>query len=332
MQPFCTDELSEDCEGRFPFLDFQQNCETPSATYSWKRKVPKSALDILCVDLQINREAYAHFYSQNDYGMEREASPIYFGENTFQLSRPEGLSVWKRFTAPRHIKQMRKVALSGWTKLRGASADTAFKGFSALPKLESLTFCLKEEEALKNKLMCPDFLTPNRPITWHPSLGFSPQANLQLLQLRGVDGLRSLRRLREVKLVKGLGVSCEKMNNIMQPRSPKKAPHEDHAPFRFLDLPPELRNMIYRMLLLFPGHRTQTRRVPWSALEILRINRQVHDEARKLFYQNDLVFSDPTDMQDFMYSLSDARARSYKSCGCRIAVHHTFKMVQAGTV
>jgi len=172
--------------------------------------------------------------------IEREASPIYFGENTFQFSRPEGLSVWKRFTAPRHIKQMRKVALSGWTELRGASADTTFKAFNALPKLESLTLCLKEEETLEKKLLYSDFRTQNRPINWHPSLGFGPQVNLQLLRLRSMDGLRSLRGLREVKVVKDLGISSNDSNNvglmaggffetviikeIMQPRSPKKAP------------------------------------------------------------------------------------------------------------
>lgn len=172
--------------------------------------------------------------------IEREASPVYFGENTFQFSRPQGLSVWKRFTAPRHIKQMRKVALSGWTVLRGASADTAFKAFNALPKLESLTLCLKEEETLEKKLMYSDFRTQNRPINWHPRLSFGPQVNLQLLRLRGMDGLRSLRGLREVKLVKNLGVSSDDSSNvglmpggffetvvikeIMQPRSPKKAP------------------------------------------------------------------------------------------------------------
>jgi hypothetical protein len=32
------------------------------------------------------------------------------------------------------MKQMRKVVVSEWTKLRGASADGAFKVFDTLPK------------------------------------------------------------------------------------------------------------------------------------------------------------------------------------------------------
>ena len=171
--------------------------------------------------------------------IEREASPIYFGENTFQLCRPELLGVWKQYTSPRHMKQMRKVALLDWTKFRGASADTAFKGLSALPKLESLTFCLNEEEILRKKLTYPDHRSPNRFTTWHSSLGFGPQVNLQLLRLRGMDGLRSLRGLREVKLVKDLDVSKDDLDNvgsmfggffetvvmkeIMQPRPSKNA-------------------------------------------------------------------------------------------------------------
>jgi hypothetical protein len=172
--------------------------------------------------------------------MEREASPVYFGENTFQLFRPESLNLWKHFTTPRHFKQIRRLALSGWTELRGASADGTFKAFNALPKLESLTFCFQEEETLKGKLSYPDFRTPNRQITWHPSLGYGPQVNLQLLRLHGMDGLRSLRGLREVKFVKDLNVSSDNLGNagsmlggffetvimqeITQPRSLKKAP------------------------------------------------------------------------------------------------------------
>jgi hypothetical protein len=171
--------------------------------------------------------------------MDREASPIYFGENAFHLARPESLSDWKRFTTTRHMKQMRKVVVSEWTKLRGASADGAFKVFDTLPKLESLTFCFREEDQLREKLGHPDFRAKNRFITWHQTLGFGPQVNLQLLRLQGMDGLRSLRGLREVKLVKDLNVSSDDLDNvgsmpegffetvvkqeIMQPRASKKA-------------------------------------------------------------------------------------------------------------
>jgi hypothetical protein len=104
--------------------------------------------------------------------------------------------------------------------------------------------------------------------------------------------------------------------------------------FRFLDLPPELRNMIYSMLLLFSGptypvagkplsvtSRCKFKRragrealpVPLSALNILLVNKQIHDETHKLFYQNDLVFSRPTEMIDFMCSLGDARLDCLRS-------------------
>lgn len=99
--------------------------------------------------------------------------------------------------------------------------------------------------------------------------------------------------------------------------------------FRFLDLPPEIRNEIYGHMLTFPGatypsdstptsvaslykYKPQAERdsipIPHSALDILRVNRQVHDEAHKIFYsQNDLVFSRPVHLQDFMLSLGDGR-------------------------
>jgi hypothetical protein len=69
--------------------------------------------------------------------------------------------------------------------------------------------------------------------------------------------------------------------------------------------------------------------VPPSALEILRANKQVHDEAYKLFYQNDLVFSDPTDMQDFMCSLSDERLECLGSLTlfCKVSVETAPKRV-----
>lgn len=92
--------------------------------------------------------------------------------------------------------------------------------------------------------------------------------------------------------------------------------------------------MIYGMLLLFPGptyplaekplsvtsrfkFQKHTKRdavpVPRSALEVLLVNKQIHEEAHKIFYQNDLVFSSPVEIQDFMCSFGDARFESLRS-------------------
>lgn len=105
--------------------------------------------------------------------------------------------------------------------------------------------------------------------------------------------------------------------------------------FRFLDLPPELRNKIYSLLLVFPGvtypivgkptsvtyqfpYLRNVERdsiaVPQSALAILQTNRLIHNEASALFYRkNDLVFSYPAHFQDFAQSLERDRLGSVTS-------------------
>lgn len=54
--------------------------------------------------------------------------------------------------------------------------------------------------------------------------------------------------------------------------------------------------------------------MPLSALQILCVNRQVHDEAFKLFYRrNDFVFSEPVQLQDFMMSIGTERLECLRS-------------------
>lgn len=54
--------------------------------------------------------------------------------------------------------------------------------------------------------------------------------------------------------------------------------------------------------------------VPLSALEFLCFNRQIHDEVFKLFYRNnDLVFSEPVQLQDFVMSISIERLENLRS-------------------
>lgn len=105
--------------------------------------------------------------------------------------------------------------------------------------------------------------------------------------------------------------------------------------FPFLKLPPEIRNVVYTLLLVFPGvtypkvdkptsaacHFSHMRdidkadvTVPHSALSILETNRQIHNEAVGMFYrQNDLLFSYPAHLQDFVQSLERDRLESVSS-------------------
>lgn len=95
--------------------------------------------------------------------------------------------------------------------------------------------------------------------------------------------------------------------------------------FQFLDLPGEIRNIVYCMFLVNEGAtfprsgdltsvtsvhhlKRASAQVPNSALDILLVNRLVHREAYPLFYsKNDLAFATPMRLQRFMLSLGHER-------------------------
>jgi hypothetical protein len=104
--------------------------------------------------------------------------------------------------------------------------------------------------------------------------------------------------------------------------------------FRFLDLPPEVRNIIYGLLLSFPGVvypvaekptsvtcqfpylRNVAKNeiaVPNSVLAILGTNHEIYKEASSIFYQNDLVFSYPAHLLAFTLSLESERLQAIRS-------------------
>jgi hypothetical protein len=111
--------------------------------------------------------------------------------------------------------------------------------------------------------------------------------------------------------------------------------------FRFLELPPELRNIIYKMFLTssgatfpYPGDPTSIEimrhsdtaptHVPHSALAMLCVNRQIQREAHAFFYiQNDLVFANPLRLKSFLLSLGQERLNCLRNV--------TFHYKRAGT-
>lgn len=129
--------------------------------------------------------------------IEDEASRIYFGENTFALWRPEELSKWRHAVWLRHVNLITKIVLLNWCNVDApAAANKAFMQLGKLPKLHSLTVVIDESAELQ------------RLLRYHPIIrcggrgALSPQINLQLLRLPGMQGFRSLRKIGKLKFVK----------------------------------------------------------------------------------------------------------------------------------
>lgn len=134
---------------------------------------------------------------QVDTRVEREASRIYFQENTFQVTPSHDggeMFKWRCRLWPRHLNRIRKVVLKAWTPESRFSGDD-IRRLSFLRGLESLVVPIDEHELLMYALRC------DSGINWHDSLELGPQIRLKLLLARGMPQLRSLRNLRHVEFV-----------------------------------------------------------------------------------------------------------------------------------
>jgi hypothetical protein len=139
---------------------------------------------------------------QADRKIEREASHIYFGENTFELSTPLDIRLWVDHICLRHLNSIRSIVLKSWIPMtwshipEGPKYDVNFKRMASLKSLQRLTIMVDEKRLLHG------VLNSFRKNNWHSSLGYGPQVSIQLLYISGMNGFRSIRGIRCLDFLK----------------------------------------------------------------------------------------------------------------------------------
>lgn len=273
---------------------------------------------------------------------EVEAMDIFLGENSFVMG-PRCMWLWKHWMPRRHMNRIRNIVVSGWREF-GNNCDRFFRFIGSLKNLESLSVKMNEQQSLREYLNSSATLSGMK---WHSSLGYGPQVQLHVLHFNGIRGLRSIQGLRHVEFIPRDPKAKEEVpgdfgsipgglldsiarEEIMSPRRTRSNVRK--GLFRFLDLPPEIRNTIYNLLLVNPGvtyptadtptsvisaskHMGKALKdsvpIPYSSLAILETNHQIHNEAVTIFYRsNEMVFKYPSHLQAFTLSLEKDRLES----------------------
>jgi len=265
-----------------------------------------------------------------------EASPIYYGENSFYFPRINPLLCWLRDLDKRHFRMVLRIRF----EYEGVYATDLFQSIRRLKNLEELVIGVDEAGIVLSLCRELDGLRQCLSRT-----DITPTMNLKVLLHTGMDALRQLRGIKIVRFtchrwdddssrpLSGPipnGVLTRIAAEIMKQPSAKTATKQlDGLPFRFLSLPAELRNRIYNLLFNFEGGVTLSKRLPTSALRsgthkkvdkvkegpilssvlaLLQTNRQIYQEARAVFYvQNNLTFYWPLHLQAFLSETSNDR-------------------------
>jgi hypothetical protein len=155
---------------------------------------------------------------QADLKVEREASQIYFGENTFVLFIPRDIGLWVKRLSSRHLNLIQSINLASWINVltpwyiipHGLRYDADFARLGRLKSLERLTVTVDENDVLH--ALINKFQT----IRWHSSLGYGPQINLKVMHANGMAGFRSIRGLRYLEFLRTDLISTGSARGLMQ--------------------------------------------------------------------------------------------------------------------
>lgn len=300
-------------EGSITYKDFKEDCTTVLVNEDrWSKK-------------QVPHLLHVHGT------IDKEAAPVYFGENRFDMHDTLDL---RRFLLDLHIRHYRKIgSLTFRWDDSGYGASDNLRRLGRLTSLRQLRIHVDEKTWVRRQIR----ERPN--LRWHESLGLSQQLSLLVLHRTGMNGLRDLREIPDVQFLKMEATAGDELDaggaiddGCLQTfirREINGLDRKRKGKFRFLDLPGELRTRIYNVLLCWTGVVYPTNRIPTSvlakasnisaeakddlprpdsALALLAVSRAIHNEAVGIFYwNNDFVFSWPTELQCFIMSLSTER-------------------------
>ncbi|GIZ45571.1 hypothetical protein CKM354_000873100 [Cercospora kikuchii] len=273
---------------------------------------------------------------------DREAAPIYYGENHFVSSwlHPDFLV---HDTFARHYRLVRRLTCD-WDPSQSGT-NYAFDCIAKLKGLVELTIEVDEKDMVRQALIKRD----TRQSYWAVDGEYSAQEQLALYHLKGIDRLLSLKGIPNVnfgnRTIKGKkeagpipggvlltqirpkimasAVTSKKAKLAGPTTAASKKKKSKAAYFDFFGLPPELRNRIYDMLLgidgpIHPSKKppsTTARKTkdgddahgPLSALCLLAVNKQIRDEAVGIYYATPLVFYYSCEFHAFALGLGQLR-------------------------
>ncbi|KAF2215142.1 hypothetical protein CERZMDRAFT_94561 [Cercospora zeae-maydis SCOH1-5] len=285
---------------------------------------------------------------------DREAAPVYYGENHFIISRLDPAALAYR-TLPRHTRMVRRVTCDWIPDLRGVSY--AFEGIAKLKGLRELNIRVDEKDMVRQALNSRDKRPHYATFAGEPSA----QEQLALYRHPGINGLLSLKGIPNVNFIprrvngkdSGGPIAGGVLLTQIRPRITAPVPkgrkgktaatrgsshnnmrNDTATHFDFLGLPAELRNRVYEFVLCVGGPLNPSKkppsstakngksrddfRSPESALCLLAVNKQIRNEAVGIYYATPLVFYFSTQFHAFAVDLGQLR----RSVICDITIHY----------